>query len=346
MRILAIGDSFIPSKVMQSGLDSLTKVGHYVEVREWKHENIEALQRDNLLIEQHGPDSVILQDDLFADVKNFEIIIVQFAPVNRHVIEQATMAKLIGVLRGGVENIDIAHATAKGIAVANTPGRNARAVAEFTVGLILGEIRNIARAHAALKNAQWRKKFPNSIEIPELFGKTVGLVGLGAVGNLVAGYLHAFGCKVIAYDPYVKNASTGITLVSLEDLLQKSDIVSVHARYTNDTHHLISKAEIDMMKPGAILVNTARSGLVDQNCLIEALHQKKIRGAALDVFDVEPLKEHDPILNLDNITLTPHLAGSTQDAFTNSPLLFCNMLQKALTEGHGLSLVNDINFAQ
>jgi D-3-phosphoglycerate dehydrogenase len=346
MNILAVSDSFIPADIMQSGLSGLSQAGFHLEVRHWNHESIEALQRDNLLIEQHGPEAVQLPPGLFAGVENFAAIIVQFAPVNRRVIEQASSLKLIGVLRGGTENIDTAFATEKNVAVANTPGRNARAVAEFTIGLILGEVRNIARSHAALKTAQWRKTFPNSNEIPELFGKTVGLIGLGAVGNLVAGYLHAFGCTVIAYDPYVKVTPAGISLLGLEDVLRRSDIVSIHARYTNDTHHLIGPKEIELMKPGAILVNTARSGLVDQNSLVAALQQGRIRGAALDVFDVEPIEAGDPILALDNLTMTPHLAGSTRDAFTNSPLLFAGMLKKHLTEGLGLSIVNNVPFSR
>ena len=346
MNILAVSDSFIPADVMRAGLACLSETGSRVEVRHWRHESIEALQRDNLLVEQHGPDAVQLPPDLFAGIEHFAAIVVQFAPVNRHIIAQASSLKLVGLLRGGTENIDIACAVEKKVTVANTPGRNARAVAEFTIGLILGEVRNIARSHAALKNAQWRKNFPNSSEIPELFGKTVGLIGLGAVGNLVAGYLHAFGCTVIAYDPFVKAAPPGVSLLALEDVLRRSDIVSIHARYTSDTHHLIGKNEIAMMKPGAILVNTARSGLVDQDSLVAALQQGKIGGAALDVFDVEPIAAGDSILALDNLTMTPHLAGSTRDAFTNSPLLFAGMLKKHLAEGSGLSIVNNIPFAR
>jgi D-3-phosphoglycerate dehydrogenase len=344
MKVLAIGDTFIPEDIMEAGVEQLKQAGFDVTVRQWKHANLEALQKDNLLIEQGGPGAVVLPEDIFRDIHEYEVIIVQFTPISQKILKQATKLKLIGVLRGGIENVDITFATSKGIAVANTPGRNARAVAEFTVGLMLSEIRNIARSHAALKDAVWLKQFPNSGEIPELFGKTVGMVGLGHIGQLVSGYLNAFGCRIIAYDPYVKNAE-GIELMTLPEVMKQSDIVSIHARYTVDTHHLISKKEIALMKPGAILINTARSGLVDQEGLVQALKEKQIRGAGLDVFDVEPIPEKDEILKLHNITITPHLAGSTADAFTNSPKLFSNMLLQALKQGkNGLAIINDVKF--
>ena len=344
MKILAIGDAFIPAEFMEEGFAGLRKDGFDVLVRQWTHENIEALQRDNLLIEQHGPAAIELPAGLFEDIAEYELVIVQFAPITRQILERAERLRLIGVLRGGTENIDIEAATQRGIAVANTPGRNARAVAEFTVGLIFAEIRNIARSHAALKKAIWRKEFPNSTEIPELFGKTAGLIGLGSVGHLVAGFLAAFGCRIIAYDPYVKLARPGINLLPLAEVLQQADIVSMHARYTEETHHLISAREINLMKPTAILVNTARSGLVDQEALAEALQQKTIRGAALDVFDVEPLPEKHAFLSLDNLTITPHLAGSTRDAFLNSPKMFSSMLQRAMSDSGNMSVVNGIKF--
>lgn len=343
MKVLAIGDTFIPEEMMRAGVQELQQTGMAVTVRQWKHAGLEALQKDNLLVEQGGPSAVGLPDELFRDIAEYEVVIVQFAPVAWQVLEKAANLKLIGVLRGGVENVDVAFATEKGIAVANTPGRNARAVAECTVGLMLTEIRNIARSHAALKNGVWLKQFPNSGAIPELFGKTVGLVGLGHIGHLVAGYLKAFGCRIVAYDPYVEFAD-GIELLGLDQVVREADIVSIHARYTAATHHLIGSKEIALMKPGAVLINTARSGLVDQEALVKALQQKRISGAGLDVFDVEPIPQGDNLLQLDNITITPHLAGSTADAFANSPKLFSRCLLKALKGDGVLSVVNGVRF--
>jgi D-3-phosphoglycerate dehydrogenase len=255
---------------------------------------------------------------------------VQFPPIGKAIIEKAKNLKYIAVLRAGTENIDSDYAETKGIEVLNTLGRNARSVAEFTLGMILSEIRNIARAHAALKAGEWRKDFPNSAAIPELNEKTVGLVGFGNIGRLVAHYLQAFGSKVIVYDPYIKAAPEGIALVSLEELLKTSDVVSIHARLSDETYHLIGEKELALMKPTAILVNTARSGLVDEAALLYALENKEIMGAAIDVFDEEPIDADHPYIKLDNVTLVPHLAGSTRDAFAKSPKLMADILIKKL----------------
>lgn len=343
MKLLAIGDTFIPADVMQKGLESLKKHGIDITVREWKHDNLESLQKDNLLVEQQGPAAVELPGELIADIDKYDVLVVQFAPVSQKLIDKATHLKMIGVLRGGVENIACEYAASRNIAVLNTVGRNARAVAEFTVGMILSEVRNIARSHAALKKGIWMKNFPNSGAIPELYNKTVGIVGLGHVGKLVAGYLQAFGCNLVAYDPFITEKSIdGIKIVDLEELLKQSDIISMNARLTEDTYHLIGEEQLALMKKEAVLVNTARSGLIDQNSLVKALKEKRIMGAALDVFDVEPLAADDEILKLDNITIAPHVAGSTREAFTNSPKLMAAVIERVINKNDNLPIVNGI----
>lgn len=342
MKLLAIGDTFIPKEAMNTGLKELENYGIEVVVREWKHKNLEMLQKDNILIEKQGPEAVELPQELIKDIDEFDILIVQFAPISKKVIDKGKNLKIIGVLRGGVENIAFDYAAAKGISVMNTPGRNARAVAEFAMGMILSEVRNIARSHAALKNGEWRKNFPNSKAIPELYKKTVGIVGFGAVGQLVSGYLKAFGCNIIAYDPFFSGKVEGVKLVDLEYLLKNSDIVTIHARLTDDTYHMIGEKEIGLMKPSSVIVNTARSGLVDEESLKKALNEGKIAGAALDVFDVEPLLDSDILLSLDNVTITPHLAGSTKDAFINSPRLMKDILIKIINGSEELPVVNGI----
>ncbi|MHC4477084.1 MAG: 2-hydroxyacid dehydrogenase [Planctomycetota bacterium] len=342
MKLLAISDSYIPSEFMNKGLAQLQQFGVDIEVRHWAHPNLVALQQANLAIENAGPEAVALGAQLTDNVDDFDIIVVQFAPVSRHLIAAAASLKVIGVLRSGAENIDVEFATQRGIAVMNTPGRNARAVAECTIGLILAETRNIARSHACLKNANWRRSFPNSDAIPELLGKTVGLVGYGAVGQLVAGYLNAFGCNIIAYDPYFKGDSTPAKLVDLQTLMRASDVVSIHARLTEESRHLIDHEHISLMKPTAVLVNTARSALVDEQALVGALQQRCIMAAALDVFDTEPLPPDHPLLKLDNVTITPHIAGSTIDAFRNSPKLMADHLTRMLKGQGPLPVINGI----
>jgi len=342
MKLLAIADNYIPPEYMRSGLAPLAELGVELEVRHWAHASLVDLQHANLAIEKSGPEAVALPADVSASVADFDIIVVQFAPLSRRFIEAAAKLKVIAVLRGGTENIDLECATGRGIAVLNTPGRLARAVAECTIGLILAEIRNLARGHARLMRGQWDRTFPNTDDIPELYRRTVGLVGYGAVGQLVAGYLHAFGCRLVAYDPYFNGDPAPAVLTDLPTLLKESDVVSLHARLTPETQHLIGAKELALMKPTAVLVNSARSGLVDEAALIRALTARRIMGTALDVFDREPLPPDHPFLRLDNVTLTPHLAGSTRDGFRNSPVLMAGHLARLLRGEAALPIVNDV----
>jgi D-3-phosphoglycerate dehydrogenase len=308
----------------------------------WEHETLTELQAANLKIEQEGPDAVPLPEDLYQIVGQYDIIVTQFPPVPRRLIETAEKLKLLGILRGGVENVDIETATKHNVAVFNTPGRNARAVAECTVGLILAEIRNIARGHATLKQGIWTRDFPNKSDIPELLDRTVGLIGFGAIARLVAKFLDAFGANIIVFDPFFQKTNENVEQVDLETLMKRSDIVSIHARYVPETHHLVNREHLSMMKPTAILVNTARSGLVDEKALIDVLLARTIMGADLDVFDDEPLKPDSPFLTLDNVTIVPHLAGSTTDAFHNTPKLFVEHLLRCINGEKNLPVVNGI----
>lgn len=342
MKLVAISDHYIPHDIMRRGLASLEELGVAVEVRRWEHETLIELQEANLAVEQGGPGAVELPDELFEDLKDVKILLTQFTPIPARMIEAAGALEAIGVLRGGVENIAVESATSRGVCVLNTPGRNARAVAECTLGLILTEIRNLARSHACLMRGEWRREFANGMAIPELNDKTVGLVGYGAIGRLVAHYLEALGSRVLAFDPYCQKDPSPAELVDLPVLLRQSDVVSLHARLAPETHHLIGAAELAMMKPTAVLVNTARSGLVDEEALVEVLRERRIMGAALDVFDEEPLPADSPMLELDNVTITPHLAGSTIDAFQNSPKMMAGHLTRMLRGEGALPIVNGV----
>jgi D-3-phosphoglycerate dehydrogenase len=342
MKLLAISDTYIPAVYMEQGLKRLESRGIQVEARRWEHPTLVDLQQANLAIEQGGPSAVPLPPDVTRGIDEFQVLVVQFAPVSCELIEAAKRLKLIGVLRGGTENVDMAAAKRRGICVMNTPGRNARAVAECAMGLILGEIRNLARSHGLLKAGRWQRTFPNSDCIPELNERTVGLVGYGAVGRLMAGYLQAFGCRVVAFDPYCQGDPAPAQLVDWETLLRESDVISIHARLTDENYHLIGARQLAMMKPTAVLVNTARSGLVDEEALVEALRARRIMGAALDVFDREPLPADHPLLALDNVTITPHLAGSTMDAFRNSPKLFAGHFERLLDRKGPLPIVGGV----
>lgn len=331
MKCLAIADLFINKAMMAAGLNALRDKGIDVEVREWSHASVEKLQEDNLRVEQEGAEAVALPAALLQDADDVEILITQFAPVNTAVLDRLPKLKYIGVLRGGVENVNQQVALARGIEVMNTPGRNARSVAEFTVGMMLAEMRNIARSHDALRDKFWRKDSPNHQAIPELGGKVVGLVGLGHIAQLVAGFLSAFGTEIIFYDKYVSGHERYEKVDTLDELVTRADVISLHARMTQETENLINAHHFGLMKSSAIIVNTARSGLINERDLIDALQAGKIMGAALDTFDDEPLPDDSAFYLLNNVTITPHIAGSTLDAFSNSPKLFAEILLKKLS---------------
>ncbi|MBO0476690.1 2-hydroxyacid dehydrogenase [Vagococcus sp. DIV0080] len=326
MKVLAISDNLINQEMLKNGLKELVDQGAEVTIKDWSHDTIENLQNDNLAIEQHGANAVELGKEFFESIDEYDVIITQFAPIGKKLIEKAQKLHYIGVLRGGIENIDQEAAAKQGIEVVNTPGRNARAVAEFTVGLILAEIRNIARSHEGMKNNIWLKDFPNKEAIPELGEQTVGLVGMGNIGKYVAQFLEGFGTKIVYYDPFLTNALDYEQAKTIDELVEKSDIVSLHLRLSEDTHRIINRDVLEKMKPTTYLINTARSGLIDEKALLDVLKNKKIMGAALDTFDDEPLPADSPFLELDNVTMTPHLAGSTIDAFKNTPRLLAKIL--------------------
>ena len=330
MKCLAIADLFINAAMMDAGLKALKDKGIAVEVREWSHESIKKLQEDNLLVEQQGSEALALPAALLQGAEETEILIVQFAPVNAAVFDKLPKLKYVGVLRGGIENVNQEEAKARGIEVMNTPGRNARSVAEFTVGMILAEMRNIARSHDALRDKFWRKESPNHRAIPELGGKVVGLVGLGHIAQLVAGFLRGFGSEIIFYDKYVPGHESYEKVDTLDELVRRADVISLHARMTPETENLINAHHFELMKESAIIVNTARSGLINEGDLIAALRAGKIMGAALDTFDDEPLPDDSAFYSLNNVTITPHIAGSTIDAFSNSPKIFSEILLKQL----------------
>ena len=246
-------------------------------------------------------------------------------------LDACTKLKLVGVLRAGYENINVPYASAKGVAVFHTPGRNATAVADFTVGMLLAECRNIAKAHANLKEGRWVRDYANAGAVPDLEGKTVGIIGMGQVGVKVAHRLHGFGVRLLGYDPYATVFPNFVTQVSLDDLLTQADFVTLHSRLSDETKHMMNARAFSLMKPTAYFINTARAGLVDEAALAAALRDKQLQGAALDVFEHEPPAADDPLVRLPNVTITPHLAGGTTDAFLRSPVLLAEAMASALS---------------
>ena len=328
MRTLAIADLFLPSQVLRDALGALAPSA--IHIIEWPTRDKSDLHHRVRRIERDGPEIEAPPDAIWPHVEHAELIVTHMCPIAAAVIERAANLTMIGVCRAGTETIATAAAEARGIRVINVPGRNARAVAEFAVGLMISERRNIARAHHAIVNGRWRKDFPNTDQDTELSDKTIGLIGFGAIGQLVALHLQSFGVNLLVHDPFQPEniiQQHGGRHVTLDELLQQSDVISLHARGDESQPPLIGARELSKMKPTSYLINTARAYLIDHDALVCALQQHQIAGAALDVFEHEPIPADSPFRQLDNVTLTPHLAGSTREAYHRCPYLLVDMIK-------------------
>jgi D-3-phosphoglycerate dehydrogenase len=228
-------------------------------------------------------------------------------------LESAPNLRIIGRAGVGVDNIDTAAATHRGIVVMNTPGANAVAVAELTVGLMISMARAIPRANSTMHAAKWEKK---TLQGSELRGKTLGIVGLGRIGLEVARRAKSFGMELIGYDPFIAPVvarENEVTLVPIDEIFKKSDYLTLHVGLTTQTEGMINATSIKIMKPGIRIINCARGELIVDEALAEAIKSGHVAGAALDVFRKEPLKD-SPYFELDNVLLSPHVAGSTDEA--------------------------------
>ena len=256
------------------------------------------------------------------------------------VIEAVDKLRVIGRAGVGVDNIDIAAASEKGIVVMNTPGANTVATAEHTMALLLALCRHVPQAAASLKAGRWDRKLYKGVEMR---GKTIGIVGLGRIGRRVARRCRSFGMDVICFDPYLSDERAHemrIERVTLDELLERSDFITLHAALTPKTRGLIGKEAIAKMKPGVRIVNAARGALIDEEALIEALEEGKVAGAALDVLTQEPADPENPLLHMDNVVVTPHLAASTQEAQLQVGLQVVTQVVDAL---HDVDYRNAVN---
>jgi D-3-phosphoglycerate dehydrogenase len=341
-KLVGIGDFFVSGADIIRGFRKLEPYGVEVTAVDWDTGGPDELQRINLLEEQSGSEAYEPPQYILDAVADADIVVTQFCPVTKRVIDNCNALKIVGVLRAGIENVNESYLTEKNILFFHTPGRNATAVADFAVGMLLSECRNIARAHMEMKEGRWTKEFTNAGRVPDLSGKVAGVVGFGSIGRMVAKRLSAFDMEIVAYDPFVsqESAGTAARMVSLPELMSSADFITIHARLTDDTYHMINRELISMMKPTAYIINTARSGLTDEQALYEALRDNKITGAALDVFDVEPPGKDYKLVRLPNVTVTPHLAGGTADAWTGSPRLLAIEMGKFFETGSSRFLLN------
>ena len=280
-------------------------------------------------------------DELAGALADVDAVIVRSSTrITRESLLETQRLKVIGRAGVGVDNIDVGAATERGIAVLNAPSGNTISAAELTITLLLAVLRRVPAADASMKRGEWdRTSFAGS----ELHGKTLGLVGAGRIGGEVARRARAFGMRVIVYDPFLSEErarALEVELVSLDDVLARADVLSLHTPLTEKTAGLIGDAQLARMKKTAVLVNAARGGVVDEGALHRALSEDRIAGAALDVFEQEPLPGDHPLRALPNVVLTPHLGASTHEAQQNVAVEIAEAVRAALVEADFSRAVN------
>jgi phosphoglycerate dehydrogenase-like enzyme len=265
-----------------------------------------------------------------------DVLIVEADLIHAEVLDTCAL-KMIGCCRGDPVNVDLELATKRGVPVFHTPGRNADAVADLTLAFMLMLARHLAAVQDTFRRGGERFGEPGDYLSMyarftgfELGGRTVGLVGLGAVGREVAARLASFKARVVAYDPYVPDAPAGVELVSLDRLLQESDLVSLHAPVTPETQQLLSRERLGLMKPSAYFINTARAALTDEDALYEMLAAGRLAGAALDVLVDEPLQPGNRFLRLHNVIVTPHIGGATVDVTRHQSEIVVDAIERYL----------------
>ena len=279
-------------------------------------------------------------EELLEKIDTFHGLIVRSATkVTEQVIRRGVNLKIIGRAGVGTDNIDIAAASRQGIAVVNAAGANTISAAEHTIALMLALAREIPRAHISMLNLKWRR---NAFTGVELYEKTLGLIGLGKIGRAVAERAGAFGMQILAYDPLIEPeafVSAGVVESDLENLLRVGDFISVHAPLNDETRHMIAYPKFDVCKSSLRIVNTSRGGIIDESALYEALANRKIAGAALDVFEQEPPGDHK-LFGLDNVITTPHLGAGTKEAQERVGVEIAQVVSDVLLEGKTTSILN------
>lgn len=314
--VAVIGDNFMLPEMFEEKLRAVCGEALAIRTRKdaWPDEPMEhgyAVPGMEGLKEYMGD-----ADEVVEFAASSEILVVHLAPMSRGMLERLPGLRMIAVSRGGPVNIDMEAARERGVRVVNAPGRNASAVAEFAVGAILAETRKIRAGHEALRAGEWRGDLYRADTTGRELGEmTVGVVGYGAVGAGVVRLLRPFGCRILVADPYVQldpnDAAGGAELASLDRTLEESDVLTLHARVSKETTGMMDASAFARMKPGAVFVNTARGPLVDHDALHRALTEGPLAGAALDTFASEPAPPNSPLLQLPNVTVTPHIAGAS-----------------------------------
>lgn len=297
------------------------------------------------LLEQSGFTVVVKskmpKEELFKEIQDADGLIVRSGTkVTAELIAAAQKLKVVGRAGSGLDNVDTPAATRRGVVVMNTPGGNMVTTAEHTMAMIFSACRKIPQATASVKQGKWEKDKFMGIE---LYNKTLGIVGIGQIGGYLSRLAQGASMNVIAYDPYLapeRAEKMGVSLVELPELFRLADIVSVHTPLTPETKSLINAKVIETMKPGVVIVNCARGGIVDETDLCEALKTKRVAAAAFDVFEDEPVKADNPLLAMDNFICTPHIGAQTAEAQENVAIGIAEQIVDYFTRGVARGAVN------
>ncbi len=286
MKVLALDG------IAQDGIDYLTKYSFIVDIKQ-----------------------TLTEDELIEIIPHYDILIIRSNTwITKDILKHAKNLKIIGRAGIGIDNIDITEAKKRNIYVTNAPSGNTVSVAEHTIGLLISLARHIPQANSQLKRGLWQR---NELVGVELAGKTLGIIGLGKAGKAVAQRATAFQMNIIGYDPYV--VQTNIKLLDIHDVFSKSDFITLHLPLVKETEHMIDMELLSLMKPSAMIINTSRGAIINEQALYKMLKEKKIAGASLDVFEKEP-PMNNPLLSLENVIVTPHLGASTIEAQKKSSL--------------------------
>jgi D-3-phosphoglycerate dehydrogenase / 2-oxoglutarate reductase len=311
---------FIADSISQRGIDELTRDG--------------ALEANV----QTG----LSETDLAAAIPDFAALIVRSqTKVTAKILNAARKLRVVGRAGVGVDNVDVETATRRGVVVLNAPGANTISTAEHTFSLLLSLARNIARADATLKGGAWDRK---NLEGVELYNKTLGIIGMGRIGSELSRRAIAFGMRVVAFDPYLSASrarSLQVELVEdLDELLPLADFISLHTPLTAETRHILNAERFPKTKRGVRIINCARGGLIDEQALADAISNGHVAGAALDVFEMEPLPADSPLRKISKLVLTPHLGASTAEAQESVGIEIAQSIRAALLEGTIRNAVN------
>jgi len=310
---LIAGDLYVPADTFQSAFSFLIPENRirFIQMNETDRLNPSTDSEKSIREFSGNPKQLV------RELKDEDILVVHDAPVTDEVMNASPNLKLIGCARGGPVNIDVNAATTRGIPVVSAPGRNAEAVADYVLGVMLVLARNLSKANIFLRE---KRKFDRSTFDSffghELGGKTLGLVGYGNVGSRVAKRARTFGMSILVFDPYIdksKIEASGIRTADFDALIASSDFVSLHARESKENENMFGKKQFELMKKSAYFINSARGSLLDEAALLEALTSGRIAGAGLDVLKKEPVSPDNPLVLMDNVFITPHIAGASRE---------------------------------